>query len=68
MNIKEAIVLDEEVDKFVGIEKLDTFYFHDLEKGVTSENSSIFKENYTIIFNKFLKLFNHDFNYSHHKK
>ena len=35
------------MNKFVGMEKLDGFHFHDVEKGATSENISIFKENYT---------------------
>lgn len=35
------------MNKFVGMEKLDGFHFHDVEKGATAENIVIFKENYT---------------------
>lgn len=29
------------------MEKLDSFHFHDVEKGATAENIDLFKENYT---------------------
>ena len=35
------------MNKFVGMEKLDGFHFHDVEKGATEENIGIFKVNYT---------------------
>jgi modulator of drug activity B len=35
------------MNKFVGMEKLNGFHFHDVEKGATSENISIFKKEYT---------------------
>jgi modulator of drug activity B len=35
------------MNKFVGMEKLSGFHFHDVEKGATSENISIFKKEYT---------------------
>lgn len=35
------------MNKFVGMQKLDGFHFHDVEKGATSENISIFKSEYT---------------------
>ena len=35
------------MNKFVGMEKLDGFHFHDVEKGATAENISIFKYEYT---------------------
>ncbi|MCC9016253.1 MULTISPECIES: NAD(P)H-dependent oxidoreductase [Flavobacterium] len=35
------------MNQFVGMEKLDGFHFHDVEKGATEENIGIFKQNYT---------------------
>ncbi|AOC96066.1 Modulator of drug activity B [Flavobacterium anhuiense] len=35
------------MNKFTGMERLNGFHFHDVEKGATPENIVIFKENYT---------------------
>ena len=35
------------MNKFTGMQKLESFHFHDVEKGATSENINIFKKNYT---------------------
>jgi modulator of drug activity B len=35
------------MNKFTGMEKLDSFHFHDVEKGATPENIAIFKQEYT---------------------
>ena len=43
------------MNKFVGMNPLDSFHFHDVEKGATSENISIFKEDYTSHLEQTLK-------------
>ncbi|PKB18271.1 NAD(P)H-dependent oxidoreductase [Flavobacterium sp. 5] len=35
------------MNKFTGMEKLNSFHFHDVEKGATSENINIFQQDYT---------------------
>ena len=35
------------MNKFTGMERVNGFHFHDVEKGATPENIVIFKENYT---------------------
>ncbi|MDX6188060.1 NAD(P)H-dependent oxidoreductase [Flavobacterium sp. Fl-318] len=35
------------MNTFAGIEKVDSFHFHDVEKGATPENITIFKQDYT---------------------
>lgn len=35
------------MNKFTGMQALDSFHFHDVEKGATSENISIFQQDYT---------------------
>ena len=35
------------MNKFTGMEKINGFHFHDVEKGATPENIVIFKQDYT---------------------
>ncbi len=43
------------MNKFTGMEKVNGFHFHDVEKGATPENIVIFKENYTNHLKEILK-------------
>lgn len=43
------------MNKFIGMEKVNGFHFHDVEKGATNENISTFKKDYTNHLNQIIK-------------